>query len=157
MKKVLVVYFSHSGNTRKAANQIQKSVSGDIFEIQPVNPYPDDYNTVVEQAKRELNADYRPLLKKKINNITDYDIIFIGYPNWWGTFPMPVKSFLLENDLSGKTIIPFCTHEGSGLGRSVSDFKNLCPNSTVLEGQPIWGREAAKTQAADWAKRKVTK
>jgi flavodoxin len=115
-KKILVAYFSHSGNTREIANQIHKSADGDIFEIQSVNPYPHDYDAVVEQAKQELKSGHKPALKTKMENIKSYDLGFIGYPIWWGTFPAPVKTFLSEYDFSGKTIVPFCTHEGSGLG-----------------------------------------
>jgi len=155
-KKILVVYFSHSGNTREIANQIHKNVGGDVFEIQPVTPYPTDYNTVVNQAKQELNNPaYKPALKAKVNNIKQYDIIFIGYPNWWGTYPAPVKTFLSEYDLSGKTIVPFCTHEGSRLGRSVSDLKLLCPKSTILEGLAVRGSDVKKAQndVAQWLRK----
>ena len=119
-KKILVAYFSHSGNTREIANQIHKILGGNIFEIQTVKPYPNDYNAVVNQARQELDSDYKPALKTKIENIKPYDLVFIGYPVWWGTFPAPVKTFLSEYDFSGKTIAPFCTHEGSGLGRSAT-------------------------------------
>src|SRR5664280_1274150 len=115
MKKILVAYFSHSGNTREIANQIHKSVGGDFFEIQAVKPYPDDYDAVVKQATQELNSGHKPALKIKMENIKSYDLIFIGYPNWCSTVPAPVRAFLSEYDFSGKTIIPFCTHEGSGL------------------------------------------
>jgi flavodoxin len=136
MKK-LVVYFSHSGNTREIAGQIQNATGGDIFEIQPVAAYPVNYNAVVEQARQELKSKYKPAIKSKISNIGSYDIIFIAFPNWWSTFPAPVKTFLLEHDLRSKTIIPICTHEGSGMGRSVSDITKLCPGSTVLSGLPV--------------------
>lgn len=159
-KKVLVAYFSHSGNTREIAEQIHKSVGGDIFEIQAVKPYPADYDTVVEQARRELDSGYKPELKTKVENMGSYDVIFIGYPNWWGTFPAPVKTFLSEYDLSGKTIVPFCTHGGSGLGRSVADISKLCPKSILLEGLAVWGRnvKTAQNEVAEWLRKiKITK
>ena len=120
-KKILVTCFSHSGNTRVIANQIHGLVGGEIFEIVSVNPNPTDYDTVVEQARKELKASHRPKLKSKLENVKPYDAIFVGYPNWWGTFPMPVATFLEETDFTGKTVVPFCTHEGSRLGKSVAN------------------------------------
>ncbi|MCG6534528.1 MAG: NAD(P)H-dependent oxidoreductase [Syntrophales bacterium LBB04] len=159
-KKILVAYFSHSGNTRAIANQIHKSVGGDIFEIQAVEPYPDDYDACVQQAKQELGSGYKPALKRKIENIKSYDLVFIGYPIWWGTIPAPVRTFLSEYDFSGKTIVPFCTQEGSGLGRSVTDISKLCPKSTLLDGVAIWGRDVktAQNKVSEWLQKiKITK
>jgi flavodoxin len=159
-KKILVAYFSHSGNTREIANQIHKIVGGDIFEIQAVKPYPNDYDAVVKQARQELDSGYKPPLKTKIEDIKSYDLIFIGYPNWWGTFPAPVKTFLSGYDFSGKTIVPFCTHGGSGLGRSVSDISKLCPKSTLLEGVAILGKDVktAQNEVSEWLRKiKITK
>ena len=159
-KKILVVYFSHSGNTREIANQIHKSVGGDIFEIQAVKPYPDDYDAVVKQARQELNSGYKPALKTKMENITSYDLVFIGYPNWCSTVPAPVRVFLSEYDFSGKTIIPFCTHEGSGLGRSATDISKFCPKSTLLDGVAIRGSDVntAQNKVSEWLKKiKITK
>lgn len=151
-KKILVVYFSHSGNTRKLANQIHERVGGDLFEVVPVDPYPVDYDAVVAQAKKELNSEYKPALKSKIKDVGSYDVIFIGYPNWCNTIPRPVVTFLLEQDLSGKTIGPFCTHEGSRLGRSATDISKLCPQSTILEGLAVRGRDVgnAQNQVSAW-------
>jgi flavodoxin len=141
-KKILVAYFSHSGNTRAVAYQISKKVDGESFEIQTVKPYPADYNTVVEQAKREQKSDYRPVLKSRIKNIRQYDVIFLGYPDWWGTYPQAVKVFLSEYDFTGKTIVPFCTHEGSEFGRSITDLKKICPKSNILQGLAIVGKQS---------------
>ena len=154
-KKILVVYFSRSGNTREIANQIHKSAGGDVFEIQAVKPYPHDYDAVVEQARQELDSGYKPALKTKMENIKSYDFVFIGYPVWWGTFPAPVKTFLSEYDFSGKTIVPFCTHEGSGLGRSATDISTLCPKSTVLDGVAIRGGDVkdAQDKVSAWLRR----
>ena len=146
MRKILVAYFSRSGNTREIASQIQKSADGDIFEVQAVKPYPSDYDAVVKQARQELESGYKPALKTKIENIKSYDLVFIGYPIWWSTFPAPVKTFLSENDLSGKTIVPFCTHEGSGLGRRAMDISKLYPKSTVLDGIAIRGKDVKTAQ-----------
>jgi flavodoxin len=154
-KKILVAYFSHSGNTRVIANDIHNIVGGDIFEIKSAQTYPEDYNAVVKKAKQELNSGYKPALKTKVENIGQYDVVFIGYPNWWGTFPAPVKTFLSEYDLSGKTIAPFCTNEGSGLGRSVTDISKLCPKSVLLEGLAIRGStvKTAQTKVSEWLRK----
>ena len=159
-KKILVAYFSHSGNTREIANQIHKSAGGDIFEIQSVKPYPHDYDAVVQQARQELDSGYKPTLKTKMENIKSYDLVFIGYPNWCSTVPAPVRAFLSEYDFSGKTIVPFCTHEGSGLGRSVTNISKLCPKSTLLDGVAIWGSDVktAQSKVVEWLQKiKITK
>ena len=158
--KILVAYFSRSGNTREIANQIHKSVGGDIFEIQSVKPYPHDYDAVVQQVRQELESGYKPALKTKIENIKSYDLVFIGYPNWWGTVPAPVRTFLSEYDFSGKTIVPFCTHEGSGLGQSATDISKHCPKSTLLGGVAIRGRDVktAQNKVSEWLQKiKITK
>ena len=159
-KKILVAYFSHSGNTREIANQIHRSAGGDISEIQAVKPYPHDYDAVVKQAKQELDPGYKPALKTKIESIKSYDLVFIGYPNWCSTVPAPVRTFLSEYDFSGKTIVPFCTHEGSGLGRSATDISKLCPKSTLLDGIAIWGSDVktAQSKVVEWLQKiKITK
>jgi hypothetical protein len=106
----------------------------------------------VEQARKELDREYRPELKTKVENMDAYTVVFVGYPNWWGTIPRPVATFLSEYDLSGKTIVPFCTHEGSALGRSVADIKKLCPQSTTLEGLPVRGSDVhnARNKVSGW-------
>ncbi|HME53323.1 MAG TPA: flavodoxin [Candidatus Lokiarchaeia archaeon] len=143
---ILVAYFSHSGNTRVIANKIHESVGGDSFEIVAVDPYPTSYDDVVRQAKRELAEGYRPELETKVENMESYNVVFIGSPNWWGTIPMPVATFLSEHDFSGKTLIPFCTHEGSRLGRIVSDITKLCPQSTIRDGLAVRGENVKKAQ-----------
>jgi flavodoxin len=145
-KKRLVAYFSHSGNTREIARQIQEATGADAFEIVPVDPYPTDYNAVVAQAKQELRKDDRPVLKSNGPDLRTYDLIFLGSPNWWGTIVPPVKTFLSAHDLSGKTIVPFITHDGSGLEKSVQDVESLSPGATVLEGRPFWGRDATSAR-----------
>lgn len=154
MKKgsALSAYFSHSGNTREMANQIHETVGGDIVEIVSVDPYPGDYEAVVEQAKKELSGTYRPKLKTKVETMDSYTVVFIGYPNWWGTIPRPVATFLSEYDFSKKTIAPFCTHEGSGLGRSIAEIKDLCPQSDILAGLPIRGGDVhnARNKVSGW-------
>jgi flavodoxin len=158
--KVLIIYYSRSGNTREIANQIHERVGGDIIELQTVEPYPDEYDAVTKQAKQELNSGYKPALKTKVESVGSYDVIFVGSPNWWGTIAAPVKTFLSEYDLSGKTIVPFITHGGSGLGRSVTDISKLCPKSSVLDGLAVWGRDAktAQNQVSEWVRKiKITK
>jgi flavodoxin len=159
-KNILVAYFSYSGNTREIANQIHRDVGGDIFEIESENPYPDDYDAVVKQAKQELSSGYVPALKMKIDNVKPYDFIFIGYPNWCSTIPAPVRTFLTRHDFSGKTIVPFCTHEGSGLGRSAADIANNCPEAAVLSGVAIRGSDVktAQNKVSEWLQKiKITK
>ena len=150
--KVLIIYFSRSGNTREIANQIHEIIGGDITELQTVEPYPDEYDAVTKQAKQELNSGYKPALKTKVENVWSFEVIFVGSPNWWSTISSPVRTFLSEYDLSGKSIAPFITHEGSGLGRSVTDIATLCPNSTMLSGLAVRGRDAktAQGQVAEW-------
>jgi len=140
-KKILVAYYSWSGNTREIASQIQKATGGDIVEIQPVVPYSSDYDTVTKQAKQEIESGYKPALKTKIDNINSYDVVFIGSPIWWGTIAPPVATFLSEYDLSGKTVVPFVTHGGGGQGRSFDDIAKLCPQSTILNGIDVFGRD----------------
>jgi flavodoxin len=164
--KCLIAYFSRSGNnyvggsivnlevgnTEVVATMIQELTDGDLFHIEAVNAYPKDYTETTEVAKQELRTNARPTLASHLETPASYDVIFLGYPNWWGTMPMPVFTFLEEYDLAGKTIAPFCTHEGSALGRSVADIKGLCPKSTVLEGLPIRGSDVktARNKVAGW-------
>lgn len=151
-KSILVAYFSRSGNTRRIATEIHKKVGGDIFEIQTVKPYPSDYDAVVAQVKQEQASGYKPALKTRIKNIESYDVVFIGYPIWWGTIPPPVRTFLSENNLSEKSIVPFDTNGGSGLGQSVTDITKLCPKSKILDGLAVTGTEAgtAQDEVAEW-------
>jgi flavodoxin len=134
MKTVLVAYFSHSGTTKKVAEEIHQTISGDLFEIKEATPYPRDYNAVLQQAKQEIANGFRPKLKDKIPEISDYDLIILGSPNWWSTISPPVATFLTQADYSDKTIVPFITHGGDGLGHTISDIRQLCPDANVLEG-----------------------
>ena len=151
-RKVLVAYFSRSGNTQVMARQIQKITGGDIFEIQTVTPYPVEYTATTKQAKQELESGFKPLIKAKVANIKEYDIVFVGSPNWWGTIAPPVRTFLSEHDLSGKTVAPFITHQGSGLGRSAANIAKLAPQATLKDGLAVWGRDVgdAQDQIAKW-------
>lgn len=165
-KKCLAAYFSRRGNnyvsgsivdlpignTEIVAGIIQELTGCDLFRIETVNKYPADYNKCTEVAKNELNANERPELTNHVANINEYDVVFIGFPNWWGTMPMPLFTFLEEYDFSGKTIIPFCTNEGSGMGRSERDIKNLCKKANIIKGLSIHGTSAssAKSSVSNW-------
>lgn len=154
-KKVLMAYFSHTGNTRALAGMIHKSVGGDVFEIVSAVPYPNDYEEVKDRAQKELESGARPKLKSHLANAAGYDVIFVGYPNWWGTLPTPVMTFLTENAFAGKTVIPFCTNEGSGLGRSVGDLAKLCPRAKILSGLAVRGHSVKEAQGdvSAWLRR----
>lgn len=145
-QKVLVVYFSRSGNTEMLASYIKEATGGDLFRIEPVDPYPEPYKEVVDQAKKEIAEGYKPPVKGTVERMNDYNIVFVGSPNWWGTIAPPVASFLAGYDLTGKTIVPFITHEGSRMGRSLSDIRNLCPASTVSEGIALRGGSVAESK-----------
>lgn len=143
---MLILYFSHSGNTRKVAEQIHGRVGGDIIELTTVTPYPREYDAVVDQAQQEQQNNARPPIATEIPNLEKYDTIFIGFPNWWGTIPMPFFTLLEKYDVGSRTIIPFCTHEGSRFGRSEQDLKRLCPQARMLEGFEVRGSRAGGAQ-----------
>ncbi len=153
-KKILAAYFSHSGNTRVIAEQIKKIIGCEIFEIKPINVYPNAYQAVVDQAKKEINANYKPPLTVNLETIDSYDMIFIGSPNWWSTIAPPVATFLTAFDFNGKVIIPFITHEGSRMGRSVSDIKKMCPTASVVDEHSFRGSSVknAQNEVIDWLK-----
>jgi flavodoxin len=151
--KILIAYYSRKGmnyvngrivdlqegNTSVVARMIQEITGGDLFEIRTVKEYPADYTETTRVAAAEKRKNARPELSTHVANIDQYDTIILGYPNWWSTFPMAVFTFLEEYDFSGKTILPFCTHEGSGLGISVGDIKRCCPTANVEKGLAIQG------------------
>lgn len=159
MSKKLVAYFSHKGenyskgkivnlkkgNTEIAAEMISSIIDADIFEIIADKKYPIKYDDCIEIAKKELRENSKIKLKQDID-IKEYDTIFVGYPNWWGTMPMPVWSFLEGKDFNNKRILPFCTHEGSGLGKSESDIKKLTSGTEVLKGLAINGSEVNNSE-----------
>lgn len=150
--KGLVVYFSWSGNTEMVAQEIANQTGADIFEIIPQTPYSDDYDTVVDLAQQEQSDNARPAISGSIENLADYDVIYVGYPNWWGDMPMILYAFFDSYDLAGKTVAPFCTSGGSGLSNTVSEIQSLEPDATVTEGLHI-GESSADAPAAvvaDW-------
>lgn len=168
-KKVLVVFFSHTGenygvgnitkgNTCIVAEMIAETTGGELFEIVPVQKYPKTYDACVDLAKKEKSADARPAIEGDIA-VEDYDTVFIGYPNWWGDMPMPVYTFIERHDWQGKNVIPFCTHEGSGLSNTERYIAETCNGATVGKGLSMRGttaqnsREQAKKSVLTWLER----
>ena len=161
--KVLVAYFSHSGmnyvdgkivplsvgNTETIAKKIAALTDGTLFEIRTEDPYPYDYKECVKVAVNELKANARPALAADID-IAPYDVIVLGYPNWCGTMPMPVKTFLCGADFSQKIILPFCSNEGSGMGVSEKDLAELCPNSVIKSGLSVHGKNSDDASLKKW-------
>ena len=137
--KVLVAYYSWGGNTRFAAERIQKLTGGTLFEIKSVKAYPVDYGACVEQAKRECRDEFEPELATKVDDFSKYDVIFVGTPNWWSTMAPPVRSFLSSYDFSGKTVIPFVTHGGGGMARCERDMRKVCPKAAFGKGGAFSG------------------
>jgi flavodoxin len=156
-KNCLIAYYSRKGNnyvggrivnlpvgnTEVIAKKIKGITGGELFEINTIKPYPADYTETTNVARDELHKNARPELTDFVKNMADYDVIYLGYPNWWGTFPMAVFTFLESYDFTGKKIVPFCTHEGSGIGNSQRDIKKLCPTAEVLPGIAIRGGSVA--------------
>ena len=134
-KKILVAFFSWGGATRGIAGEVRKQSGGDLFEIKPVRAYSSDYNTVLNEAQRDQRENARPELKGKVENFGQYDVILLGYPNWWASIPAPIASFLESYDFSGRTIVPFCSHGGGRLGQSVTAIGKLAPNAAI--GTPL--------------------
>ena len=128
--KILIVCYSYSGNTRAVAEQIQKATGGELFEIKPAKAYPADYNACVEQAKKECADGFKPQLAGALPDLSKYDVVFVGTPNWWGTMAPPVLSLLSVGNLAGKTVIPFVTHGGGGVQRCEADIRKAAPKST---------------------------
>jgi flavodoxin len=150
----LIVYFSHTGNTFELAKHIQELTGAEIFKIEPVIPYPEVYEECVSQARTELADEVFPQIAEHVNDITAYDVIYLGYPIWIGTIPRPVATFLVEHDLEEKTIIPFCTYGGRGISNSVTDIRALVPQAIVSEGFGVAGTRAseAKDAVSEWLK-----
>ncbi|GMO28168.1 MAG: flavodoxin [Termitinemataceae bacterium] len=135
--KILVAYFSWSGNAKALAGQIAQETGGTLFEIKTVKPYPETYNECTAVAKEEQTHNARPALSGSVGNMAQYSTIFLCYPNWWGTMPMGVFTFLEAYDFSGKTIYPLVTNGGSRFGRSLDDIKKLCPRAVTGEGLAV--------------------
>lgn len=146
--KILIAFFSKTNNTKSVADHIHSRVGGDLFHVAARKPYPQDYRETTQIARVEQDNNERPELAATISpeEMKNYDVIFLGYPIWWGTMPMAMFTFLEQYDLSGKTIIPFCTHGGSGLARSPDDIGKLAPGAMLRQGLAIRGGSASSTQ-----------
>ena len=169
--KNLIVYFSHrgenywkgkmvnleKGNAERAAEFIRDAVGGDLLELQSVKGYPANYRACVEAARTELAGRERPELKTVPESIEQYDNIFLCYPNWCGTMPMPVYTFLEKFNFDGKNIIPLCSNEGSGMGSSERDIKSECRGANVFAGLSVRGCETVQSESVikEWAKESV--
>jgi flavodoxin len=152
-KKCLIAYFSRPGsnyasghvvdlpvgNTEVAAKMIQEMTGGDLFRVETVKAYPADYMDTTEIAGKEMREGARPEIAGSVKDIAKYDVVFLGYPNWWDTMPMAMFTFLEKHNLMGLTIAPFCTHEGNGMGRSAGDIAKTCPGARIVEGLAIQG------------------
>lgn len=164
--KVLIVFFSHAGenyavgnvkvgNTKLVADEIQKVTGCDEFEIVAEKNYDMPYDALTKLAKEEAEKGEKPAFKGEVKNIDQYDTVFIGGPIWWGTYPQVMFTFFDKYDLNGKTIIPFSTHEGSGLGSVLGDLKKLYPKATFKEAFSIYGHETRKdfSKVDKWLKK----
>ena len=166
--KIAVVYFSRAdenysvgivekGNTEIVAEAIARQTGAEIFKIERTKPYPVGYRACIDEAKKEQGANARPALKST-PDISAFDTVYIGYPNWWGDLPMPMYTFLESHDWSGKTVVPFCTHEGSGLSGTEATLRKICEGTTVKKGLAIRGataqsnKSAVKKSVEDWIK-----
>lgn len=150
--RILVAYYSHSGNTRTIAGYIHDAAGGDIISVETVNPYPEDYDEHLAQARKEVAEGYLPPLKTKIDNIDGYDVVFVGYPIWVETAAPPIASFLASHDFKGKTIVPFCTSGTSSAAASYRLIASHCPDSKILEGIQIrrGTYDTAHERVIDW-------
>lgn len=165
-KKSLVIYFSHTGenymsdgirnidkgNTEVIAEMIRDITGAHLFKVESEKEYPYNYHECCDVAKKELQNKERPKIKKTLDNIDEYEVIYIGYPIWWGTMPMPLFTVIEKLNFEGKIVKPFGTHEGSKMGNSEKDIKDICKGATILAGLPIQGSmvNSAKSKLEDW-------
>ena len=150
--KILIVYFSWSGNTKGIAEEIRKQTGADIFEIELEHPYSEEYNTLLMEAQETQHQQSRPKIKKHVKNFEQYGIIMLGYPNWWASIPMPIASFLEEYDFSGKKIMPFCSHGGGRFGQTLTAIAKLVPDAVLMEGLSVHysGGSQLTNNIANW-------
>jgi flavodoxin len=148
--KMLIIYYSFSGNTKYIAEKLREKTGGDVFEIETVKTYPAEYSALTEEAKRELQAGDLPALKKNPPDMSSYDLILVGGPVWWYTVATPVMSFLRQADFAGKRVSAFCTHEG-GIGKYFPHFKEQAKNAVVLEGLDLYKPRQARKGEVDKA------
>lgn len=135
--KVLIAFYSWGGNTRGIANEIHNQTGADLYEIKLTRPYSTDYNTVLMEAQEDQHKQARPEIANLPDSIDEYDMILLGYPNWWASIPMPITSFLESFNFSGKTIVPFCSHGGERFGQSLTAIAKLAPDADMGEGLAI--------------------
>lgn len=149
---ILIAYFSWSGNTEQVAEVIQTQTGGDVFEIIPTEPYPDDFDETADRWHEERDSNARPAINGQVENMEDYDVIFLGYPIWSSDLPAVNRTFLEQYDFTGKTIIPFCTHGGSSFGNSVNRIEELAPGAEILEGYETYGRnvDGCTGEVTEW-------
>lgn len=160
LKKNLIVYFSRNGdnyvngqiknleegNSKIAAKMIHEMIESDLFEIETIHEYPQDYHQCTKQAKEELENNARPKILDYVHHFSEYSNIFVCYPNWWSTMPMSLFTFFECHDTAGKNIYPLCSHEGSGMGRSEKNIQKLCPKARVYKGLAIQGSQVCQSQ-----------
>ena len=146
-EKILIAYFSYSGNTRYAAEQIKKNTGGTLFEIKPQKAYPANYSSCVAQARKECSSGFKPKLATTVKNMNQYDVIFIGTPNWCSTIAPSILSFLSAYDFSDKTVVLFVTHGGGGMANCETDFRKNCPKANILKGKGFSGRSIRKADS----------
>lgn len=148
----LVVYFSRSGNTRVVAGLIHRATSSDLFEIRAASPYPEDYLATVEQARQERDSGFEPALDGTVSSLSTYDTVYLGFPIWGETTPPVIRSFLKQHDLSGRTVFPFITHGGYGLGNSLSILSSHAPKARLLGGFSMQADQERQTmeRVDDW-------
>lgn len=171
-KRILTVFFSmkgetymaggrienlEKGNTHVCAEFIQQAVGGDLFEIETTKTYSQDHFEMIEEAKVEMQSGEKAQPKRWLDNLESYDVIFVGYPIWWGTYPPIINTFLEHYNLEGKTVIPFSTSEGSGLLNTVAELREVCKGANVTEALAIRGSQARKSgkTVAEWAKKMI--
>lgn len=148
--KILIAYFSKTGTTEEAAREIQETAGGDLFEITVADQYPSSYQSTVDRARRELDQNARPELSSRVENMEDYDVILLGYPIWWHTAPMAVNTFLESYDLTGKTILPFCTSGGSGIEESMPDIQRLGQSRGASVGSGLTANSLNREEITQW-------
>ena len=149
-RNILIVYYSWSGNTRALAEVIREKLGADMAEIQPVTPYPSAYNACVELAGKEQKEGIFPAIRPLGIDVSQYDVILAGSPNWWGSWAGPVRTFLHTQPLAGKTVLPFCTHGGGGWQNLPSDLAALCPDARTGEGLALHGGDSSPSRVERW-------
>ena len=154
-KKILIAYYSWSGNTKALAEEIHKQVGGDLYPIVPSTPYSETYAVTVAKAKQEQLSNARPAIKTMIPNVDQYDMVLLGYPNWWGSYPMMIATFAEKYNVDGKKFAPFFTHGGGGEQRCASDLRRLLPKADIQESLCLSGNSArsAQGEVSTWLKK----